>query len=43
VIHLTKQEMWVLFMVVMLLFTGFLVKAYRTAHPAAMVNQSGKP
>ena len=35
-IHLTKQEQWVLYIVVMLLLTGLAVKAYRTGHmPAA--------
>jgi len=33
VIHLTKQEQWVLYIVVMLLLTGLAVKAYRSAHP----------
>ena len=33
VIRLTKQEQWVLAMVLFLLLTGWAVRAYRTAHP----------
>jgi len=43
VIHLTKQEQWVLFIVVALLITGWAVKSYHTAHPSVAVNQPGKP
>jgi hypothetical protein len=43
VIHLTKQEQWVLVIVATLLITGWAVKAYRTAHPAIELNQIGKP
>jgi hypothetical protein len=45
VIHLTKQEQWVLFIFVVLLLLGWGVKAYRTAHPptAALSSQSVKP
>jgi hypothetical protein len=37
--HLTKQEQWVLYIVVVLLLTGLAVKAYRTAHPPPAVSQ----
>jgi len=43
VIHLTKQEQWVLFTVVLLLITGWAVKACRAAHPVAVMNTSAKP
>jgi hypothetical protein len=43
VIHLTKQEQWVLCIVAVLLLTGWAVKAYRTAHPPVQLNQAGKP
>jgi hypothetical protein len=33
VIHLTKQEQFVLFVIVALLIGGWAVKVYRTAHP----------
>jgi hypothetical protein len=33
---LTKQEQMVLCLVVLLLLTGWAVKTYRTAHPAAV-------
>jgi hypothetical protein len=35
--YLTKQELLVLCIVVGLLLTGWMVKWYRTAHPAAVV------
>jgi hypothetical protein len=31
--QLTRQERWVLILVLALLLTGWAVKAYRTAHP----------
>jgi hypothetical protein len=34
--RLTRQEQFVLCLVVALLLTGWAVKAYRTAHPPAM-------
>lgn len=40
---LTKQEQWVLCIVIGLLATGLLVKFYRAAHPPAEVGQSAKP
>jgi uncharacterized membrane protein YhdT len=44
-IHLTKQEQWVLCLVAVLLLLGWVVKAYRTAHPPAAVlfSQPVKP
>lgn len=33
VTHLTKQEQFVLSVVILLLLTGWAVKTYRTAHP----------
>jgi hypothetical protein len=39
-VHLTKQEQLVLCIVVALLLTGWAVKAYRTAHPAAQARQA---
>jgi hypothetical protein len=33
--RLTKQEQWVLCIVLGLLLTGWAVKTYRTAHPSA--------
>jgi hypothetical protein len=39
VIHLTKQEQWVLCLVALLLLTGWAVKAYRTAHPPAALSE----
>jgi len=42
--YLTKQEQLVLCIVVGLLLTGWMVKWYRTAHPAAVVaTQPVKP
>ena len=42
--YLTKQELLVLCIVVGLLLTGWMVKWYRTAHPAAVVaTQPVKP
>ena len=43
-IHLTKQEQWVLFIVMMLLLLGLAVKTWRTAHPptAAAASESAK-
>lgn len=35
--RLTKQEQWVLCIVVGLLLTGWAVRAYRTAHPQQSV------
>jgi hypothetical protein len=35
--RLTKQEQWVLCIVLGLLLTGWAVKAYRTAHPPESV------
>jgi len=40
--RLTKQELWVLCVVVGLLLTGWAVKAYRTAHPT-MTGQTDGP
>jgi hypothetical protein len=40
---LTKQEQLVLCVIVGLLLTGWCVKAYRTAQPAASVVQPAKP
>ena len=37
VIHLTKQEQWVMFTLATLLLMGWAVKAYRTAHPPTPV------
>ena len=36
--RLTKQEQTVLIMLILLLVTGWAVKAYRTAHPPANPN-----
>jgi hypothetical protein len=33
-LHLTKQEQWVLLMVVSLLVLGWAVKTYRLSHPS---------
>ena len=41
--YLTRQERIVLCIVVGLLMTGWLVKWYRTAHPAAAVAQQPMP
>jgi hypothetical protein len=35
VIHLTKQEQFVLVLIVVLLLAGWAIKSYRTAHPPA--------
>jgi hypothetical protein len=45
VIHLTKQEQWVLFIVIVLLLLGLVVKVCRTAHPpaAAISSETVKP
>jgi hypothetical protein len=43
VIHLTKQEQTVLCLVIALLLMGWVVKAYRTAHPPAALSEPGKP
>ena len=40
--RLTKQEQLVLCIVLGLLLTGWAVKAYRTAHPAAVPARSQK-
>jgi hypothetical protein len=40
--RLTKQEQWVLCVVLGLLLTGWAVKAYRTAHPATPATESAK-
>jgi hypothetical protein len=40
---LTKQELNVLILILGLLFTGWVVKAYRTAHPPAVTVQQPKP
>ncbi|HVU99845.1 MAG TPA: hypothetical protein VHH88_00695 [Verrucomicrobiae bacterium] len=41
--RLTKQEQFVLCIVLFLLALGWSVKAYRTAHPAAPVAAAVKP
>ncbi len=41
--YLTRQERIVLYIVVGLLLTGWLVKWYRTAHPTAVVAQQPMP
>jgi hypothetical protein len=41
--HLTRQEQLALALVACLLLTGWAVKAYRTAHPAALAGQMAKP
>ncbi|MGH7975378.1 MAG: hypothetical protein ACREC8_01815 [Limisphaerales bacterium] len=41
--RLTKQEQLFLVIVLGLLLTGWAVKAYRTAHPAAEAIQKAKP
>ena len=38
-IHLTKQEQFVLWIVIVLLLTGWAVKAYRAAHPPAAAGE----
>ncbi len=40
---LTKQEQLVLCVIVGLLLTGWCVKTYRAAHPAAATTQSARP
>jgi hypothetical protein len=42
-VHLTKQEQFVLCVVIALLLTGWAVKAYRTAHPPEPTNQLSQP
>ena len=41
--YLTKQEQLVLYIVIGLLLTGWMVKAYRVAHPTAVAAQPAKP
>jgi hypothetical protein len=41
--HLTKQEQLVLCVVVGLLLSGWMVKAYRQAHPKALPAETAKP
>jgi hypothetical protein len=41
--RLTKQEQWVLCIVLGLLLTGWAVKTYRTAHPHAGTEQREGP
>jgi hypothetical protein len=41
--YLTKQEQMVLIIVLGLLFIGWTIKAYRTAHPSAVAMQPVKP
>jgi hypothetical protein len=41
--YLTKQEQLVLSLVLGLLLIGWMVKAYRTAHPPAVAVQAAKP
>jgi len=36
-LRLTKQEQYVLVLVIALLLAGWIVKAYRTSHPSAGV------
>jgi leucyl-tRNA synthetase len=43
VIHLTKQEQFVLCIVIALLVTGLAVKVYRTSHPPAKLGEPAKP
>jgi hypothetical protein len=42
VIHLTKQELRVLYILTVLLITGMAVRVYRTAHPPAQVGEPAK-
>jgi hypothetical protein len=42
-VHLTKQEQFVLCVVIALLLTGWAVKAYRTTHPPKQQTQSAQP
>ncbi len=41
--YLTKQEQWVLAMVLSLLLVGWAVKAYRTAHPNTPARSQSAP
>jgi hypothetical protein len=41
-IHLTKQEQQVIWLLTVLLLTGWAVKAYRTAHPPAPSGEHAK-
>jgi hypothetical protein len=41
--HLTKQEQFVLCVVIGLLLTGWAVKTYRQAHPPVVLSESVKP
>jgi hypothetical protein len=41
--RLTKQEQLILCIVLGLLLTGWMVKTYRTAHPATTTIQETKP
>jgi hypothetical protein len=41
--YLTKQEQMVLIIVLGLLFIGWTIKAYRTAHPSTVAVQPVKP
>jgi|GEM_PF-663367 len=41
--YLTKQEQFVLCLVMTLLLTGWAVKTYRTAHPPFSQQQQAKP
>jgi hypothetical protein len=41
--HLTKQEIYVICVVLGLLVTGWCVKGYRKSHPAATPVQTAKP
>lgn len=43
VIHLTKQELRVLYILTGLLITGMAVKVYRTTHPPAGASATAKP
>jgi len=42
-IRLTKQEQWVLCIVLGLLLIGWAVKTYRAAHPPVTANQPATP
>jgi len=41
--RLTKQEQFVLCVILGLLLTGWAVKTYRTAHPPPQANEVTKP
>jgi hypothetical protein len=41
--YLTKQEQWVLCVILGLLLTGWLVKTYRAAHPPATATRRATP